>query len=186
MFEMGELSARGVISSIGTLPASGPEIRTTATFWIGSLTISVTGWKLNRFLWCWIPDSISLVTIPTWCNFIGHPTDILRLIPYIFFRRCSYLEEFLRSLKAKNLAKYRLERHRLSKRSLNLKVSSFSSSLLYFGFLIFGTYMLALPHVGQYLGSTLLSSTHLYPHFKHIHSGKASHRIAFRGFVFAF
>jgi len=29
-------------------------------------------------------------------------------------------------------------------------------------------------HVGQYLGSTALSSVHLYPHFKHIHSAKSS------------
>lgn len=35
--------------------------------------------------------------------------------------------------------------------------------------------MLGLPHVGQYLGSSGLSSTHLFPHFKQIHSGKLFH-----------
>jgi len=77
-----------------------------------------------------------------------------------------------------------------AKRNKNSKIGAekvFSSSFMsYFGFTISGTYMLGLPQVGQYLGSTLLSSIHLYLHFKHIHSGKASHQITFRGLVFAF
>jgi len=62
----------------------------------------------------------------------------------------------------------------------------FDFHLFYFGFTIFGTYMLGPPHVGQYLGSTLLSSIHLYPHFKHIHSGKISHLNYFQISVFGF
>jgi len=50
------------------------------------------------------------------------------------------------------------------------RVFSCRPSVCYFAG--FGTCMVGQPHVGQYLGSTLLSSTHLYPHFKHTHSGK--------------
>lgn len=43
------------------------------------------------------------------------------------------------------------------------------------GFTTFGTYIVELPHIVQYLGSTSPSSIHLCPHLRHIHSGKTSH-----------